>query len=64
MGYIDLYWLANGRGILMEIFLPVLAAALTINYAFEECTRRRQRQDPLLDGQFSPEEGPGPSDLL
>ena len=50
----------------MEIFLPVLAAALTINYAFEECARRRQRQDPLLDGQFSPEEGPGPgpSDLL
>jgi len=48
----------------MEIFLPVLATALTINYAFEECTRRRQRQDPLLDGQFSPEEGPGPSDLL
>jgi len=48
----------------MKIFLPVLAAALTINYAFEECNRRRQRQDPLLDGQFRPEEGPGPSDLL
>eukprot|EP00577_Skeletonema_sp_RCC1716_P028725 CAMPEP_0113405898 /NCGR_PEP_ID=MMETSP0013_2-20120614/19204_1 /TAXON_ID=2843 ORGANISM="Skeletonema costatum, Strain 1716" /NCGR_SAMPLE_ID=MMETSP0013_2 /ASSEMBLY_ACC=CAM_ASM_000158 /LENGTH=63 /DNA_ID=CAMNT_0000291669 /DNA_START=70 /DNA_END=261 /DNA_ORIENTATION=- /assembly_acc=CAM_ASM_000158 len=60
----DLNWLVNGRGTLMEIFLPVLAAALTINYAFEECNRRRQRQDPLLDGQFRPEEGPGPSDLL